>query len=324
MQTVFEMVAKGQRTSEVRAWAREATGQTWTHQTLYHRIQNPLYHGVLEFGKTRLVKGHRRKQHEDNLVTGEVDAIVSKELWDRANAQIALRGETHAQKRKPNRVYLLSEGTMTCSVCGRSMTGCQMDGPRYVCSGRKNDLCRVRNTVPAEKLEALVFRFFTEELKRFDVAGFMESYARHREPELEEAKRREASLRHELAEVGRKQKNLLKLAEDGVDVPRLKDRLRELHAEESNLAARIATCQLQADRAVQGELSLVEAHLTSLAELAPHATPEELKRLYALNLRVEFDAEKQTGTVRLRLSPDHPQDLELEIPRKSAGRSART
>lgn len=323
MKKVFEMVASGDRTCDVRDYARNATGTEWTHQTLYHRVQNPLYYGRLEFGRTKLIKGHRSEQAPEALVTGEGSPLVSKDLWDRANAQIAHRALTKSQRRRPNRVYLLSEGAMTCAVCGRPMVGCVMDGPRYVCSGRKNNHCRVRNTVPAEKLEALVYQFFTQELAKFDVSGFLEGYKLQRQPQLEEAKQREATLRREMAEVGRKQKNLLALAEDGVDVPRLRERLRELNAQESALAGQIVTCQLQAEQSIRGELTLVESHLSGLAELAVDASPEVLKKLYALNLLIEFDAEKQQGTVRLRLSPDNPQDLDLVKARIYGGRSAR-
>lgn len=325
MAKVFEMVAVGARSQDVMAFITAKTGERWQWQTFYARLKNPVYHGLLEYGKTSLQKGrHRLKQGVDEVVQGSVPAIVTEELWREANAKVEERQVNSTRGRTPKRVYLLSEGVATCACCDRNFTGSTWHGSRvYVCSGRKNELCAMKNKVFADELEAAVYQVFTEELQRFDIEGFIESYAASLAPRLDEARHREAKLRKDLTEVRKKVKNLVGALAQGIAVDDIRAAMEELKGEEKVLAEEIALCQLAEEQSVKLNVELVKSYVSSFGDLVPELTPEELKEFLQRNLRIEWDLEKQEGQLYLKLTPDSRRSVNLDTPRKPYGRSAR-
>ena len=63
MAELFQRVARGDRTGEVLAWVEERTGERWSYPTFYTRMHNPIYHGLIQFGRTtcRLATSARQR-----------------------------------------------------------------------------------------------------------------------------------------------------------------------------------------------------------------------------------------------------------------------
>lgn len=79
-----------------------AGGIKWSVDRIYKIIKNPLYYGMLEY------KGLRIENH--------TPAIVSKELWDKANDQLK-----HYRKATPGK-YIF-KGYIVCAKCKRPLVG---------------------------------------------------------------------------------------------------------------------------------------------------------------------------------------------------------
>ncbi len=133
-------MARGQRTGVLLDYVEAKTGQRWPPATLYQRIRNPLYYGRIEYGKTSMTRwGKRNKNPEEQVEYGEWEGLVSKELWDRANAALSRRAAKH--KKRPRYDYLLTAGVGRCSVCHGHLVGMTSNRkPRYACTNRKSPL----------------------------------------------------------------------------------------------------------------------------------------------------------------------------------------
>jgi site-specific DNA recombinase len=103
----------------------------WFYATVNWIIQSETYCGVLRYGR-RVSKGGKvknRPQEEHILI--DVPAIVSRELWELAQARRAYNSKI--AKRRTKREYLL-RGLIYCG-CGRRMAG---TAGRYLCTRHYN------------------------------------------------------------------------------------------------------------------------------------------------------------------------------------------
>ncbi len=326
MVAVFERVAAGQRTGDVLSWVEQRTGQRWTNPTFYTRIRNPIYYGRIEYGRSRKQAGHKRQRlAPEELVVGEWAGLVSRELWEQAGAMLASRTPT-SHNTRPSRVYLLSDGVAVCSACGRNLVGCRFRGePYYVCAGRRDKKCTTKS-VPAEPLEEAMLAQVRHKVGTWNFDEVILAYECSLETEREASRRREAQLRKRVTELRGRKRNLLDLVErGGTDtVPDVLTRLKELTAEEAELAELVATCQIEADRALAENVALVTQYVAELPERLgrAHEVPEELKGLYQTFFRLVWNLEKRLGTLQLK----HPQSFEEPVgldSRIRSGRSAR-
>lgn len=74
----------------------------WTVEKIYKTIRNPLYYGMLEYKELR--------------IENHTPAIVSKDLWDRANSQLK-----HYRKATPGK-YIF-KGYVVCAKCNKALVG---------------------------------------------------------------------------------------------------------------------------------------------------------------------------------------------------------
>lgn len=329
MAEVFERVVRGDRTGAILEWIAERTGQPrWSHPTFYTRIANPIYYGLLQFGKSHLgPTKRRRKATPEELVEGRWEGLVSQELWEEAQRTIGRRGMSR-HNQPPKQPYLLSEGVAVCAACGRHLIGNRQKGIRYyTCAGWRDRTC-TRKSVNADRLEAEFFRQACLDIEeRHDLEKVLDDYERGLAPQREAAVRREAGLRKQLTDLRRRVGNLTRALEEGLgDISDVGARLRALKAEEAVLVDEIATCQLQADEAVRLNVAMVREYLRNVTALLRLATPEELKMVYQDLFRLELDLEQQEGQLLMKLAPAAPSGLSVaseDAPRVRSGRSAR-
>lgn len=102
---------------------RTRKGGLWSNTTIHRTLSNPVYIGMIEYGKrTTDRKGKLVTQDDDSriiLVKGLHDPIISEDIFERAKF---LLGSNDGKPTKPGKTYLLS-GILKCGICGGSMAG---------------------------------------------------------------------------------------------------------------------------------------------------------------------------------------------------------
>ncbi|MBQ2664987.1 MAG: recombinase family protein, partial [Clostridia bacterium] len=147
---IFKMRSQGMTYSHMAKVLNEQhyktkVGRAYTKNSFYEILCNPKYKGefvynrsapVTEFGKKP--NRHKYKSKEEIIsLKGEIEAIVSEELWE------SVQPKHNQVKKKGKGKYLLS-GLVTCPVCGGSYQSDIKKGNLYFrhVSANKTDKCR--------------------------------------------------------------------------------------------------------------------------------------------------------------------------------------
>ena len=170
---------------------RNYNGNRIAHNTMSGIISNPKYKGYYVGNKVRIVDMFTKKQMflppEDWVMfkdeTGEiVPAIVSEEVWDKAN-EVLLRRSEDVKSRQGicNHANLLT-GKLYCTHCGapyyrresRSKDG--VVNSKWVCSGKINNGADSCPSFPIyeDEIKPILFEVFSE--TRVDVEALLDSY----------------------------------------------------------------------------------------------------------------------------------------------------
>ena len=189
---------------------RNYNGNKIAHTTMSGIISNPKYKGYYVGNKVRIIDMFSKKQKflppEEWVMfkdeTGElVPAIVSEELWDRANEVLARRSEdVKNRKGVCNHANLLT-GKLYCTHCGAAYyrrESKSKDGTvnsKWVCSGKIKGGADACPSFPIyeDEIKPILFDVFSE--TRVDVEALIESYAemfRSMEQDTETAKQIDA------------------------------------------------------------------------------------------------------------------------------------
>ncbi len=211
---------------------RNYNGNKIAHSTMSGIISNPKYKGYYVGNKVRIVDMFTKKQKflppEEWVMfkdeTGDiVPAIVSEELWDKANEVLVRRSED-VKKRQGlcNHANLLT-GKLYCSHCGSAYyrrESKSKDGTvnsKWVCSNKINNGADACPSFPLyeDEIKPILFEVFSE--TRVDVEALIETYAEmfnSLESDNETAKQIEEQKR--IIELGDQKKNkLLELVTTG-------------------------------------------------------------------------------------------------------------
>jgi len=170
---------------------RNYNGNKIAHTTMSGIISNPKYKGFYVGNKVRIVDMFTKKQRflppEEWVMfkdeTGEiVPALVSEEIWDKANEVLARRSEdVKSRKGVCNHANLLT-GKLFCAHCGtpyyrresRSKDGTV--NSKWVCSNKINNGADACPSFPIyeNEIKPILFEVFSE--TRVDVEALLESY----------------------------------------------------------------------------------------------------------------------------------------------------
>lgn len=170
---------------------RNYNGNKIAHTTMSGIISNPKYKGYYVGNKVRIVDMFTKKQKflppEEWVMfkdeTGEiVPAIVSEELWDKANEILARRSEdVKNRKGVCNHANLLT-GKLFCSHCGAPYyrrESKSKDGTvnsKWVCSNKINSGADACPSFPLyeSEIKPILFEVFSE--TRVDVEALLDTY----------------------------------------------------------------------------------------------------------------------------------------------------
>lgn len=304
MVEVFRRMAAGETPEKIRRWvANQTSDAEWQPQSFYARIHNPTYYGRLEYGRTSLPAGRPRKQLKpEDLIVGEWEGLVPKDLWDAANAMLEQRKRKYCRaERKVEEPYLLS-GLLRCSDCGSSITGEKSGGwRRYRCTNRKcgNRSCR------AEVLEKYTLTALKEAMANQSRETLTFQASAQLEPVRDDSRREESRLRSELSELKVKRGRLLAAIEAGADPSQFVDRLAQIKAEEAQLVDAIGTSQVGGDARANLDLTEFLDLWDELLETLP-SDPDiaDLRIMLQHGFEVEISLQKQEGQLYFKLAPE--------------------
>ena len=194
---LFELYASGQysmKQIETIFWQkgyRNHNGNKIAHTTMSNMIANPKYKGYYVGNKVRVIDMFSKKQKflppEEWVMfkdeTGEiVPAIVSEELWDRANDILKRRSDDVKSRQGICNHQNLLTGKLFCTHCGaayyrrESKDKAGNKNSKWVCSGKiKNgaDSCP-SFPIYEEEIKPLLFEVFQE--TEVNVAALIEEY----------------------------------------------------------------------------------------------------------------------------------------------------
>ena len=194
---LFELYATGQysmKQIETIFWEkgyRNHNGNKIAHTTMSNMIANPKYKGYYVGNKVRVIDMFSKKQKflppEEWVMfkdeTGEiVPAVVSEELWDRANEVLKRRSDDVKSRQGICNHQNLLTGKLYCTHCGaayyrrESTDKAGNKNSKWVCSGKiKNgaDSCP-SFPIYEEEIKPLLFEVFQE--TEVNVAALIEEY----------------------------------------------------------------------------------------------------------------------------------------------------
>lgn len=261
---------------------RNYNGNKIAHSTLSGIISNPKYKGYYVGNKVRIVDMFTKRQKflppEEWVMfkdeTGEiVPAIVSEEVWDRANEVLARRSEdVKSRKGVCNHANLLT-GKLFCAHCGAAYYRRESRGKdgtvnsKWVCSNKINNGADACPSFPIyeSEIKPILFEVFSE--TRVDVEALLASY---------EEMFRSLEADDETAKLIEEQKRIIELADQK------KNKLLELVTTGAITTANFKSMTDTCDREVE------EAH-KRLAELEEELfTREEYQRhMHEVRTRLE-------------------------------------
>jgi len=162
---MFEMVARGDSCFKIaRTLNKESvltkTGKKWEPRTISRIIRNPAYMGITYFGQTSGKERKKTAKESWYLLPDVTPAIISNELFERAQAALAKSKELHPGK--ATHEYPLT-GFAVCGYCGSPLTGSCLRGNYryYICRGTyptasREKVCNA-HYIKADWLEGVVW-----------------------------------------------------------------------------------------------------------------------------------------------------------------------
>ena len=233
---IFEMYANGATMLQLAKWLNERKyrtqrGNVFTMDSVRGILTNEIYKGVLTFNKKR-VRGKMNPYTDVVCVNAPQFAIVSKDLWERAQKTRATRSPTSGPPP-------LLQGLFVCSKCGRRVVYSKRGqnkfnkehdtdaGGYYYCSFCKKSKGTYK-AIGSKKLEGIVLKEIRNEFDKAlqDIARFTEEMNQRLAQESNYLGIR--SLEEEIADIDNRINHLTSVVERGNTSQSIVNRLVEL------------------------------------------------------------------------------------------------
>ena len=135
-------------------------GKEFERRSVEYILQNPTYCGMVRWNRTINESKEIRPESEWIIAEGEQPAIISKELFDKA--QERYKREYRPRGARPASTYKhWLSGIVKCPACGRTMTACKIKNNKqtycyFRCYGYSKGKCAAKNSISSLKLEPAV------------------------------------------------------------------------------------------------------------------------------------------------------------------------
>lgn len=135
-------------------------GKEFERRSVEYILQNPTYCGMVRWNRTINESKEIRPESEWIIAEGEQPAIISKELFDKA--QERYKREYRPRGARPVSTYKhWLSGIVKCPACGRTMTACKIENNKqtycyFRCYGYSKGKCAAKNSISSLKLEPAV------------------------------------------------------------------------------------------------------------------------------------------------------------------------
>lgn len=252
---------------------RNYNGNKIAHTTMSGIISNPKYKGYYVGNKVRIVDMFTKKQKflppEEWVMfkdeTGEiVPAIVSEEIWDKANEVLTRRSEDVKNRQGICNHANLLTGKLYCAHCGTAYyrrESKSKDGTvnsKWVCSNKINNGADACPSFPIyeDEIKPILFEVFSE--TKVDVEALLESYTEmFRSMEADDETEKQLEEQNRIIELADQKKNkLLELVTMGAITT-------------ANFKSMTAACDREAEDA-QKALTELEEQLFTKEEYRKH------------------------------------------------------
>ncbi len=216
-------------------------------------LQNPTYCGMIRWNRTVNETNEIRPRDEWIIADGQQPAIISKELFEKAQARY--EGEFKPKGSRPSSTYKhWLSGLVKCPACGRTMIAKSVkNGKRtycyFTCYGYSKGKCLAKNSISSLKLEPAVLSSIEEVLNTGRIVY------RYMPTEEEAAVDLTAILEEQLKRIAEKFERIKEAYRNGVDT------LEEYKANKE---------------LVQSEKDLIEKQLQEAAQNNPE--PESIEK----------------------------------------------
>lgn len=135
-------------------------GKEFERRSIEYILQNPTYCGMVRWNRTINESKEIRPESEWIIAEGEQPAIISKEMFDKA--QERYKREYRPRGARPASTYKhWLSGIVKCPACGRTMTACKIKNNKqtycyFRCYGYSKGKCAAKNSISSLKLEPAV------------------------------------------------------------------------------------------------------------------------------------------------------------------------
>jgi site-specific DNA recombinase len=173
---IFSMFADGYEYSKIIArlnaegYKTKRNNAEFKKNSIHSILMNRKYLGIYEWGKIKRGKpkdqDHKSSiiQAEPMQIEGGIPAIIDKELWDRAHANM--------KKREPSKrakVSYMLRNKIICGLCGNRFIGAARGAAAksenyYICSARSNEKGCKNRAIKKQTLENAVLYMIKEDL----------------------------------------------------------------------------------------------------------------------------------------------------------------
>ena len=237
--------------------------QKWSTGTIKSIVENPVYYGARVYNRYSSSKIIAQKKKIDRRRSTDYPAwrnppdqwcvelnahpaIVSKELWDKANAANRRQPQSKPNGHTYHSQYLLT-GLIRCAKCGFAFQGwtCKVRGKtyrRYIDGGWKSKRVCKSFGVPVDQMEDFAIQSVKETLSDPALVRQIEERLRDlMEAGANGAEGEVTRLQQEKDETDRKIENLLRLVEQGsIEGDSVRKRLNELEEEKQRSTSKLA------------------------------------------------------------------------------------
>ncbi|MGB2867267.1 MAG: recombinase family protein [Bacteroidota bacterium] len=302
--------------------------QKWSTVTVKTIIQNPTYYGARVYNRNSMSsiqaqsKGRDLKKHtsyphwtnhpnEWTIVENAHEALVTKELWEKANSLNHTRTASTPNRHSYKSPYLLT-GLIKCSSCGFAFQGWSgsakgISYSKYIDGGWKNKRVCTFLAIPKEKLERFAIQAVKDTLADPLTLDNIEHHLQlmfHAEPKQKELEIE--SIERAIEENQLRRRNLMEIMElrkDGASLSTLIDRLEQLEGEKKYLEGRLyeATKITENEDLSADTAQAVASYLLNFEEVFENADPFKKKLLLKRSI-TSLLVDRQQGVVRLAVS----------------------